>query len=183
VVKVKVKLISSDVARGAWWGRSLHRTSLAIIVAGQSTTEQFHPSSIFVSFHTNQLSNMSTAKRSPPFRAEHVGSLLRPDELVQKRYAVAAGKADAGELKPIEDKSVTEVVKLQKDCGFHAVSSGEYTRYVFLFLCVFEAFAFPRFNLHHNPPMRIINTNPKNPNTQKSNAGVHIKEDIVELEF
>ena len=77
---------------------------------------------------------MSTAKRSPPFRAEHVGSLLRPDELVQKRYAVAAGKADAEELKPIEDKSVTEVVKLQKDCGFHAVSSGEYTRYVFLSL-------------------------------------------------
>lgn len=73
---------------------------------------------------------MSAAKRSPPFRAEHVGSLLRPDELVQKRYAVAAGKADASELKPIEDKAVTEVVKLQKDCGFHAVSSGEYTRYV-----------------------------------------------------
>ena len=76
---------------------------------------------------------MSTAKRSPPFRAEHVGSLLRPDELVQKRYAVAAGKADAEELKPIEDKSVTEVVKLQKECGFHAPSSGEYTRYVFTF--------------------------------------------------
>ncbi|KAG9659555.1 methionine synthase-like protein, partial [Aureobasidium melanogenum] len=74
---------------------------------------------------------MSTAKRSPPFRAEHVGSLLRPDELVQKRYAVAAGKADASELKPIEDKAVTEVVKLQKDCGFHAISSGEYTRHMF----------------------------------------------------
>lgn len=71
-----------------------------------------------------------SAKRSPPFRAEHVGSLLRPDELVQKRYAVAEGKAKAEELRPIEDKAVTEVVKLQKDCGFHAVSSGEYTRYV-----------------------------------------------------
>jgi hypothetical protein len=84
---------------------------------------------------------MSTAKRSPPFRAEHVGSLLRPDELVQKRYAVAAGKADAEELKPIEDKSVTEVVKLQKDCGFHAVSSGEYTRYVFysLYICITQS--------------------------------------------
>lgn len=78
---------------------------------------------------------MSTAKRSPPFRAEHVGSLLRPDELVQKRYAVAAGKADASELKPIEDKAVTEVVKLQKDCGFHAISSGEYTR-----VCVLSSF-------------------------------------------
>jgi hypothetical protein len=100
---------------------------------------------------------MSTAKRSPPFRAEHVGSLLRPDELVQKRYAVAAGKADAEELKPIEDKSVTEVVKLQKDCGFHAVSSGEYTRYVFLFLiiskhCFPASFVLPQnqFPSHHN---------------------------------
>lgn len=74
---------------------------------------------------------MSIAKRSPPFRAEHVGSLLRPDELVQKRYAVAEGKAKPEELKPIEDKAVTEVVKLQRECGFHAVSSGEYTRYVF----------------------------------------------------
>jgi len=88
---------------------------------------------------------MSTAKRSPPFRAEHVGSLLRPDELVQKRYAVAAGKADAEELKPIEDKSVTEVVKLQKDCGFHAVSSGEYTRYVVSIS-----------HLHHNPRIQAI---------------------------
>jgi hypothetical protein len=72
---------------------------------------------------------MSTAKRSPPFRAEHVGSLLRPDELVQKRYAVAAGKASPDELRPIEDSAVAQVVKLQKDCGFHAISSGEYTRY------------------------------------------------------
>jgi methionine synthase II (cobalamin-independent) len=72
---------------------------------------------------------MSTAKRSPPFRAEHVGSLLRPQELVQKRYDVAAGKASKEELTPIEDKAIEEVIKLQKDCGFHAISSGEYVRY------------------------------------------------------
>ena len=73
---------------------------------------------------------MSAAKRSPPFRAEHVGSLLRPQELVQKRYDVAAKKAPASELLPIEDKAIKEVIKLQKDCGFHAVSSGEYVRSV-----------------------------------------------------
>jgi methionine synthase II (cobalamin-independent) len=71
---------------------------------------------------------MSAPKRNPPFRAEHVGSLLRPQELVQKRYDIAAGKADQSELVPLEDKSVAEVVKLQKDAGFHAISSGEYTR-------------------------------------------------------
>ena len=67
-------------------------------------------------------------KRSPPFRAEHVGSLLRPQELVQKRYDVASGKAQPEELVPLEDKSVAEVIKTQQDCGFKAVSSGEYTR-------------------------------------------------------
>jgi methionine synthase II (cobalamin-independent) len=73
---------------------------------------------------------MTTAKRNPPFRAEHVGSLLRPQELVQKRYDVAAGKCDASELVPLEDKTIAEVVKLQKDAGFHIVSSGEYARWV-----------------------------------------------------
>jgi len=70
----------------------------------------------------------TTAKRNPPFRAEHCGSLLRPDELVQKRYDVAAGKATQEDLTPLEDKSIEEVVKLQKDCGFHVISSGEYAR-------------------------------------------------------
>lgn len=72
---------------------------------------------------------MTAAKRSPPFRAEHVGSLLRPQSLVQKRYDVAAGKATQAELEPLEDKAIADVVKLQQDCGFHAVSSGEYARY------------------------------------------------------
>lgn len=73
---------------------------------------------------------MSAAKRNPPFRAEHVGSLLRPEELVKKRYEVAEGKAQQSDLVPLEDKAIAEVVKLQKDCGFHVVSSGEYARYV-----------------------------------------------------
>jgi methionine synthase II (cobalamin-independent) len=54
--------------------------------------------------------------------------LLRPQELVQKRYDVASGKAQPDELVPLEDKSVAEVIKLQQDCGLKVVSSGEYTR-------------------------------------------------------
>ena len=73
---------------------------------------------------------MSSIKRNPPFRAEHVGSLLRPQELVQKRYDVASGKAQPAELVPLEKKAVAEVVKFQQDCGLKVVSSGEYTRSV-----------------------------------------------------
>lgn len=71
---------------------------------------------------------MSPSKRSPPFRAEHVGSLLRPQELVQKRYDVASGKAQPDELAPLEKKAVADIVKFQQDCGLKVVSSGEYTR-------------------------------------------------------
>jgi methionine synthase II (cobalamin-independent) len=78
---------------------------------------------------------MASLKRSPPFRAEHVGSLLRPQELVQKRYDVASGKAQPDELVPLEDKSVAEVVKFQQDCGLKVVSSGEYTRSVAWHIC------------------------------------------------
>ena len=61
------------------------------------------------------------APSNPPFRAEHLGSLLRPKDLLQKRSDVGAGKATAAELEAVEDKAIREVVQLQKDCGFHAV--------------------------------------------------------------
>lgn len=56
--------------------------------------------------------------------------MLRPQELVQKRYDVASGKSQPEELVPLEDKAVAEVVKFQQDCGLKVVSSGEYTRCV-----------------------------------------------------
>ena len=67
--------------------------------------------------------------RNPPFRAEHLGSLLRPDPLLKARYAVADGEKEASELLPLEDTSVKEAVQLQQDCGFSAIGDGEY-RYV-----------------------------------------------------
>lgn len=74
---------------------------------------------------------MSGPPRNPPFRAEHVGSLLRPDELVKKRYAIADGSAKADELAPIEQKAIKDVVKLQQDCGIHSITNGEYSRHQF----------------------------------------------------
>lgn len=74
---------------------------------------------------------MTTPARNPPFRAEHIGSLLRPEELVEKRYAVADGSASAESLVPIEQKAIREVVDLQQQCGIHSITNGEYSRHMF----------------------------------------------------
>lgn len=66
--------------------------------------------------------------RSPPFRAEHLGSLKRPQKLLDARYK--DGKS-AEELKPLEDVAIDDIVKTQVDIGFRAVSDGEYRRHMF----------------------------------------------------
>ncbi|KAI1488277.1 5-methyltetrahydropteroyltriglutamate-homocysteine methyltransferase [Biscogniauxia mediterranea] len=78
---------------------------------------------------------MATNKQRPPFRAEHLGSLLRPKELTEKRLQLDAAKAvdisKDPELKAIEDRAINEIVKLQLDLGFHAINDGEYRRHQF----------------------------------------------------
>lgn len=77
------------------------------------------------------MSSATSPPRSPPFRAEHIGSLLRPEHLVQKRYDVAAGKAKPEELVPIEQAAIQEVVELQQECGIRSITNGEYSRHQF----------------------------------------------------
>ena len=67
--------------------------------------------------------------RSPPFRAEHLGSLLRPSNLLEVRAGVDKGTNKETDLKPIEDEAVKEIVELQLKLGFHAISDGEYRRH------------------------------------------------------
>lgn len=74
---------------------------------------------------------MAAPPRNPPFRAEHIGSLLRPDELVKTRYAVADGSKAAQDLVPVEQKAIKDVVKLQQECGIHSITNGEYSRHQF----------------------------------------------------
>jgi 5-methyltetrahydropteroyltriglutamate--homocysteine methyltransferase len=64
----------------------------------------------------------------PPFRADHVGSLLRPHELHDLREKVREGGASAAELKDAEDKAIREVVKLQEDIGLQSITDGEFRR-------------------------------------------------------
>ena len=64
----------------------------------------------------------------PPFRADHVGSLLRPPELLRARDDFAAGRIDAAELEAVEDEAIREVVRLQEDVGLRSATDGEFRR-------------------------------------------------------
>ncbi len=63
-----------------------------------------------------------------PFRADHVGSLLRPAELHELREKVRQGKASAAELKQAEDRLIRDVVKLQEEVGLQSITDGEFRR-------------------------------------------------------
>jgi 5-methyltetrahydropteroyltriglutamate--homocysteine methyltransferase len=67
-------------------------------------------------------------RTTPPFRADHVGSLLRPPALKAAREAHNAGRITSEQLREAEDAAVREVVKLQEDVGLKGVSDGEVRR-------------------------------------------------------
>jgi methionine synthase II (cobalamin-independent) len=67
----------------------------------------------------------------PPFRADHVGSLLRPKELLEARRQHAEGALTASGLRQIEDKHIRDVVKLQEDAGLQSITDGEFRRAIF----------------------------------------------------
>jgi 5-methyltetrahydropteroyltriglutamate--homocysteine methyltransferase len=69
-----------------------------------------------------------TQRKTPPFRADHVGSLLRPQELHDARDKARAGKMSAAELKAVQDKHIREVVAKQESVGMEGVTDGEYRR-------------------------------------------------------
>src|ERR1700682_4990343 len=65
------------------------------------------------------------------YRAEVVGSLLRPTYLVQAREQFAAGQLNAAEFKAIEGRAVNEAIALQQDAGIDVITDGEMRRYAF----------------------------------------------------
>src|SRR5918911_538530 len=65
---------------------------------------------------------------TPPFRADHVGSLLRPPELLRAREEHAAGRIDDAELRAVEDEAIRAAVALQRDVGLRTATDGEFRR-------------------------------------------------------
>ena len=64
----------------------------------------------------------------PPYRADQVGSLLRPAELAAARKQWKQGQLDAAQLKEIEDRAIREAVRKQEEIGLEAVTDGEFRR-------------------------------------------------------
>src|ERR671935_2736792 len=67
-------------------------------------------------------------RTEPPFRADHVGSLLRPKELLKAREDHTADRIDDDELRAIEDEAIRDVVRLQEEIGLQSATDGEFRR-------------------------------------------------------
>ncbi len=69
-----------------------------------------------------------SARTSPPYRADHVGSLLRTKAVLQARDDFAQGRIPAAEKRRIEDEGIVEVVRMQEEVGLQSATDGEYRR-------------------------------------------------------
>jgi 5-methyltetrahydropteroyltriglutamate--homocysteine methyltransferase len=72
-----------------------------------------------------------TQRAKPPFRADHVGSFLRPKYLLEAREKKARGEITAAELRKVEDQAIAEIVKFQEDTGLQSITDGEFRRTYF----------------------------------------------------
>jgi 5-methyltetrahydropteroyltriglutamate--homocysteine methyltransferase len=67
-------------------------------------------------------------RTSPPFRADHVGSLLRPRRLLLAREDFAAGRITAADLRAVEDAEIIEAIRMQEEVGLQSATDGEFRR-------------------------------------------------------
>lgn len=65
-------------------------------------------------------------KQTPPFRAEHIGSLLRPDYLLEARRKFDKKEVTQEQLRELEDKAIIEAVNMQREVGIKSFTDGEY---------------------------------------------------------
>ncbi|HEX2464956.1 MAG TPA: 5-methyltetrahydropteroyltriglutamate--homocysteine S-methyltransferase [Thermoanaerobaculia bacterium] len=71
---------------------------------------------------------MTSSITGPPFRADHVGSLLRPPELREAHRAWSENRLSDDELEAIQDRAIRDAVALQEDAGLEAITDGEFRR-------------------------------------------------------
>src|SRR5262249_4819696 len=71
---------------------------------------------------------MTDTSARPPFRADHVGSLLRPQEVLRARDELAAGAITAEHLREIEDAAIQKIISMQAEVGLKTATDGELRR-------------------------------------------------------
>ena len=72
-----------------------------------------------------------SARARPPFRADHVGSFLRPKSVLDARAKFARKEISRQDLRKVEDDAIRDVVKFQESCGLHGITDGEFRREYF----------------------------------------------------
>ena len=72
----------------------------------------------------------ATIQLQPPFRAEHIGSLIRPKALFEKRQQLESKQCTLSDLKPVEDNAIKHVVELQRNVGIKTITDGELRRLI-----------------------------------------------------
>jgi 5-methyltetrahydropteroyltriglutamate--homocysteine methyltransferase len=72
-----------------------------------------------------------TTRTTPPFRADHVGSFLRPAYLLEARDSKAKGEITAEQLREVEDRAIDEIIRFQADVGLQSITDGEFRRTYF----------------------------------------------------
>src|SRR5258708_12629071 len=109
-----------------------------------------------------------TQRTAPPFRADHVGSLLRPVELHEARAKANRGEMSAEVLRALQDKHIREAVAKQESLGMQVVTDGEFRRdwwhidfihgFAAVELAAGDAYPPPKFkNTPHHPPSLLLN--------------------------
>ena len=67
---------------------------------------------------------MTTMRNTPPFRADHVGSFLRPKFLLDARERASRGEITREELRAVEDRAIDDVVRMQEEAGLQGITDG-----------------------------------------------------------
>jgi methionine synthase II (cobalamin-independent) len=70
-------------------------------------------------------------RNKPPFRADHVGSFLRPPELLAARDRYKKGEIDKAALRAVEDAAIRDIVRMQEELGLQGITDGEFRRTFF----------------------------------------------------
>lgn len=111
-------------------------------------------------------------RSKPPFRGDHVGSLLRPERLHAARAKFESGDLDATGLKAVEDECITEAVAMQESVGLKGITDGEFRRktWHYDFLCGLDGIEEsvesqgPAFQAGHNVSSLAVTGKIGNPN-------------------
>ncbi len=117
-------------------------------------------------------------RTTPPFRADHVGSLLRPDAVFRAREQLAAGEISPSELRAVEDEAIADVVKMQESVGLRSATDGEFRRQSW-----HMDFIFQLGGMTHRPPSgQAVEFHTADGRTIISAQGTFYVEDKITLE-